>query len=391
MLKIGFALVLAFFAGSPVAEAQAPACAQVFGLELDVQALQKLKVEQTQARVKAAETLHLKLGPGKSLFVQYVKPASKDMPTLLLMPGVNRSLLMHEQGAMMLAHQGFGVASFNFSTQPLSVATLKPGERPDFRMHDPTLEDFARETESVARFLERDAKLGRLVPVSLSYTGMVSPYLKGFDLVIETVPMTSMAATNPKLEKYRQTLKAAEFFNPVFGPGITRASLDVAYRQQWTKQVDAISKQFNLPEDRRFDMIDGYTSMSRASEGADWKTLTSVPEGRRVFFLAGNEAPGLLRHQIETFRGLSGQREDALLFLVLESGHVLPSEQPAAYATSLNLLLSGRITMQSGVVVVEPSTGSYKGLTGKDARDFLDQLLEQLPKDSDASPGLTDL
>jgi pimeloyl-ACP methyl ester carboxylesterase len=287
-----------------------------------------------------------------------------------------------------LAHQGFGGATFNFSTQPFSVSTLNKGESPFFRRKNPKLQDLAAEVEAVANLL-REKGFANIIPVSLSYSGAVSAHLKGFPLVLETVPMTSTAATNPQLEKFRQTLKAGELFNPIFGPGITRSLLDQAYRKQWTQQTEAITKQFNLPADRKEDMIEGYTSMSRAAEGFDWKDVRLDSKTRRVFVLAGNEAPTLLRNQIQTFQRLMSERNDALMFLVLESGHVVPAEQPIAYASLIRLLVTNKIGISSGVVIVKPSTGEIQATTGADATKTLEKILEQLPKDSDQAADLT--
>ena len=69
-------------------------------------------------------------------------------------------------------------------------------------------------------------------------------------------------------------------------------ALDTVYRQKWAEQVDAITKQFStLPQDRKPEMIDGYTSMSRAREGFDWNKVELSTGTRRVFFVAGNESP----------------------------------------------------------------------------------------------------
>ena len=124
-----------------------------------------------------------------------------------------------------LIKRGFGVATFNFSTQPLSVAQLAEKEEPYFKSHDVSLKDLAEETAAIAGALKKQYGIDNVIPVSLSYSGAVSPFIKGYKLMIETVPMTSAAAENPQLEQYRQMLKAGEVWNPVFGPGITRSDM----------------------------------------------------------------------------------------------------------------------------------------------------------------------
>ncbi|MBI3548394.1 MAG: hypothetical protein HY078_04995 [Elusimicrobia bacterium] len=308
-----------------------------------------------------------RIGPGRVLFTQTIRPSHAGKPTFLMLPGVNRSLLAEEPAAKAIAAKGYGVATFNFSVQPLSIAALEEGERPAFRAKDLSLEDLAEEAESFAASLSGT----RLIPVSLSYSGAVSPYLRGFPLIIETAPLTSAAAQNPDLDRYRQTLRAAELWNPVFGPGITRASLDQSYKSVWRGQVDATLRQFDLPASRREDMIEGYTVMSRATEGFAWKGLELPAETRRVFILGGGEARPLRSHQIETFLGLLESRTDALLVLIEGAGHIIPSEQPRAFADVLDLIATNGFEIASGVVVVSPSTGRTRVVPAADAAAFL--------------------
>ncbi|MBX2994572.1 MAG: hypothetical protein KF681_07115 [Bdellovibrionaceae bacterium] len=357
----------------------APKCAQILIQNPAAEALLK-QVAALKSRLDAVKNEVVRLGTGRQLTVQSIKPATASDPVLLLMPGVNRALLASDPTVTMLAAQGYGVMIFNLSPQPLSVATLAKNERPAFRDHKFELQDLANEVQALAERAKKDMGTDNVIPVSLSYTGAVSAHLKGFPLIFETVPMTSSAATNPKLEEYRQLLKSGEFFNPIFGPGITRNMLDTAYRQQWSQQVETMTKQFNLPKERRDDMIEGYTVLSRATEGFAWNLKDLSPGTRRVFLLAGNEAPPLLRHQIDTFEALLKTREDALAFLVLETGHVIPSERPEIYSAALKMVTSGSLPMKSGLVVIQPSTNETKMFPGAQAIEVLNKIREQLGK-----------
>jgi hypothetical protein len=319
-------------------------------------------------------TVTFNLESGRSMFVQIVKPAKAGLPTFLLLPGVNRSLLANEAEAVKLTEKGYGLVTFDFSTQPLSVALLKDGEKPYFRDHELSLADLAGEVKSLVKGLTSQYGLTNLIPVSLSYTGAVSPYLTGFPLVIETVPMTSMAAENPQLEQYRLWLKSGELLNPIFGPGITRASLDAAYRQVWAPQVDSISKQFDLPDSRREDMIEGYTVLSRAVEGFSWEDMKLPRDTRRVFILAGNEAGPLLRDQVDTFLRVSSLRDDTVAVVFEETGHIIPSEQPDLYAQILDQISSDTLGLKAGAVIVTPSTGKIRKLQPAEARKYLKSL-----------------
>lgn len=268
--------------------------------------------------------------PGRVLFTQIIEPASPGNVTFLFMPGVNRSVLVDEESVQDLVRRGFGVVTFNFSTQPLSVALLGENERPYFAENELTLQDFAAETETLAKALAIDYGMKKIIPVSLSYSGAVSVYLKDFPLVIETAPMTSNAAVNPQAESFRQSVIASQFFNPIFGPSIVRATMDNVYRANWTGQVEAISSQFGFSENPF--MVEGYTMMSRAAEDFTWVDSDVAIKGRRLFLVAENEGSSLKQDQIATFNSLKLNGE---LIIIENSGHIIPFDQPEVYADIL--------------------------------------------------------
>jgi len=319
-------------------------------------------------------TVH-KMAAGRQLFVEISLP-QQGKPTFLFLPGVNRALLLQEPAAQELIRGGYGVAAFHFSAQPLSIATLPAGMRPAFYDKDVTLASLAEEAMSVARGLESQYGLKRLIPVTLSYSGAVSLHLRGFPLVIDSVPLSSMAAFSPQLSMYYNWLKAGELMNPIFGPGITRASLDQAYRLQWVPQVEAIAAQFKLPAARKAEMVDGYLRLSRATEGFEWSN--KADRTQRVFLLAAKESPTLLRHQVEVVRERLSQGRAESVFVVQESGHVIPSDQPAAYTQILIAVAEGR--SQPGLTLVTPSSGEWKQLGTKDAVSYLERAVKGLPE-----------
>jgi pimeloyl-ACP methyl ester carboxylesterase len=238
-----------------------------------------------------------------------------------------------------------------------------------------TLQDLAKDVEAVIAQIHAQHGINDFVPVSLSYSGAVSPLLKNFPVIIETVPMTSSDATNPQLGQYRRTLRSAELFNPFFGPTITRNSLDAAYRPNWTAQVDSTIGNFNLPADHKSDMVEGYLSMSRASEGFEWSAADLPKTTRRVFIVAGNEGSALLKNQLETFQRLQMSK---LLVLIEESGHIIPNEHPALYAYVISEILSAQNAEVSGLIVVTPSTGKIQHLTGADAQKAIADRLAKI-------------
>lgn len=331
----GLSLIAALFLFFSTASYANVQCADLFQPEKVNRAGET--IEELTHRFTLTENLVLKVAEDRMLSANYL-PAAKGQPTFLLLPGVNRSFTLDEPAVALLGKLGNGVITFDFSTQPLSVVNLDKNTKPFFEKQKVTLEDLAQETDQlISSFRKRGVE--NIVPVSLSFSGAVTPYLKGFPLIIETVPMTSSAATNPELAGNIQKLRSLEIFNPIFGPAINRNLLDFGYRQQWSKQVDRIVDLYKLPEDKKRSMIEGYLSMSKAAEGFDWKNLEVPKETRRAFLVAENESPELLRNQLETFLRLSKSNKNVFLFMVKKSGHILPSDQPLAYAILLGNIL----------------------------------------------------
>lgn len=292
----------------------------------------------------SAEVLRLKSG---SVLAYEFSPPQPGQPTFLLMPGVNRGMRLGDEAAALLAKSGAGVVTFNFSVQPLSIAELPAGEKPDLK--DVTLNSLAEETRTLARWISREIKapLSDLIPVSLSYSGAVSPFLNEFKLAIEVVPLTSFSAFNPQFAAYYSSLKAAEFFNPIFGPGITRASLDSAYRSQWHPQVAALARQFDLPASRHEEMVEGYMTLSRAVEEFSWLERPPAKDVKRVFVLAENEARSLKADQMTTIHELKSLGLPIEMIMISKSGHIIPAEQPQAYVETLLSIARSRVDVSN--------------------------------------------
>jgi hypothetical protein len=290
------------------------------------------------------------ISEGRVLSTQIVPPKNGDMPTFLFMPGVIRSSFVNEPALVDLISKGFGVVTFNFSTQPLSLAHLPEGEKPHFEDKNLTLKDFAFETENLAKILRAQHGISNIVPVSLSYSGAVSVYLKGFPLIIETAPMTSTAATNEQLESFRKSVIASQVFNPFFGKSIIRTTLDNAYRSTWSPQVESMSKAYGFKQTTA--MIDGYMTMSRAAEGFSWVDAGQEIEGKRIFLVGENETRALKNDQIDTFNKLKINGE---LIIVESSGHIISTDQPKVFASLLE-----KIAVENSLLIITEDKGAKR-------------------------------
>lgn len=324
------------------------------------------------------ENFNLKMAPGRLVSFQIVRAKKATLPTFLFLPGVNRSLLADDAALETLANKGFGVVTMNFSTQPFSVSELDKKIKPSFRETTYKLEDFNTEVTALSDELKKNFGVKSIIPVSISFSSAVSSSLQNFPFIIDAVPMTSSAAVNPDLEAYRAYLKGAEIFNPIFGPSITRSLLDQTYYKQWRDQVESIVDQFNLNKDRKDDMVEGYTVFSRAAEGFVWDLKKTQKSTRRVFLLARDDSPLLLKDQLTLFLKALETTPDALAFIVNDSGHVLPTEQPEAYANILTYLASSDIKNVSGIFEIQPGVSKPKVFSGVDAKKYVKDLINSL-------------
>lgn len=190
------------------------------------------KLISAKLRLANATSGPIEISAGRNVFIRVVAPETPETPFYLFLPGPNRSLFVSEAQTQNLVLTGAGVGAMNFSTQPHSISSLGKGVRPAFYSHEMKLADFAQEVEVTIANLK---KLGykNVIPVSLSYSGVLSPMLAVHDLIIETSPITSMAAARPDLQKALELQRMTNFWNPFFAPSINRALLDKAYRDNW--------------------------------------------------------------------------------------------------------------------------------------------------------------
>lgn len=323
------------------------------------------------------ENFNLKMATGRHISFEIVR-AKKALPTFLFLPGVNRGLLADDVALQILAKQGFGIVTMNFSTQPFSVNLLEQNEKAAFINNSFSLENLSTEITALSDELKKNFSVKTVIPVSISFSSAVSSTVQNFPFIIDAVPMTSSAAVNPDLEAYRAYLKGGEIFNPIFGPAITRSLLDQAYFKKWGEQVDSIVEQFDLTKDRRSDMIEGYTVFSRASEGFVWDLKKTPKETRRVFLFARDDSETLLKDQLTLFLKSMDTTPNALAFIVNDSGHVLPVDQPQAYANILTYLVTTDIKNVSGIFEIQPNVTKPKFYQGEEAKKYIKELINTL-------------
>jgi hypothetical protein len=127
------------------------------------------------------------------------------------------------------------------------------------------------------------------------------------------------------------------------------------------------------------DFIEGYTALSRASEGASWDGIALPNQTKRVFILAGLEEPGLFKNEVQTFKNLYEKRKDLQMIVVLNAGHIIGHSQPKAFTSLLGAITQANSPFTGGVAIVEPTTGQLRYAVGDDAFRVLDTLITSGP------------
>lgn len=330
----------------------------------------------TFTHIKAqAQSISLELSADRLVHLNLSSPSNDKKPTLLLLPGVNRSVLLSDPSVQELKKLGFGLAIMNFSTQPFSVSLYDESKTPFFKKTTPKLADFVFEVEQVILFLKEQKKIQRVVPVSLSFSAAVSPFIQSVDLIIEVAPLTSSQAANPVLEQTIRNFKNAELFNPFFGPAITRSSLDSIYRKEWKPRVDAQISQFNLNPNYKDKMVDGYISMSRVVEQFVWQNIKVNSKVKRAFLIADSESKGLLQNQARTILYLLKNSASASMYFIRGAGHVIPADQPLAFAEAIQHAIETGLP-SGGVADVTASTADINVFKATASTDFIKKLAQ---------------
>lgn len=310
--------------------------------------------------------------PGRKLFLQWQKPSVAGKPTFLLLPGINRSIFMLEEYVQNILKKGYGVVTFNFSAHPLSSSLLDKEQKPYFVDHDYKLSDLAYEVEFLAEYL-RGEGVTDIIPVTLSFTGALSPYLTSFPLIIDMSPMTSMAAHNPTADMYRKSLD----WNFFLSKETKRKMIDDSYRSFWRPLAKSYITDYKLPKERESNMIEGLVEMSRAGEDSDWFKTLPKPSGRHVFIIAGKESSSLLRHQLQTTEAYT-KEIDTQVYIMEGAGHLIWDTQASALADVLDRIAANADA--PGTLVVKTAKDGSHALTRMDDARECERYLRSLPK-----------
>lgn len=289
-----------------------------------------------------AKVQYLKLGPGKVMAFEHVIK-SADAPTLILLPGVNRSLALGDRSVQLMAAQGWNLLMPSLSAHPLSLRGLGKYEIPHFVTDTRARsKEFAADINALATAL----KIEKAIPVTLSYSSSIGAYLdpKKFPHVIETVPLGTAMEANPEAAKTAEQWESWLRMNPFMASIWIRQSRDAAYAAHWGKVVEEnlqANADFYGPNPRVSDIKSGYVAIARAVEDFNFPQWNFNEDSRtRDFVFAEKEDSERLKNQLAVLKNYIASGKPVRVIVVASAGHVLPSDRPAIYAGAIGLLAS---------------------------------------------------
>jgi pimeloyl-ACP methyl ester carboxylesterase len=262
-------------------------------------------------------------------------------PHFVLLPGIYRGLRSEDAFVQALVAAKVSFVTFHFAEQPDSVAKTSATKEPDFSKI--TTADLAAEVDALVDHLKIK---GTVIPVTLSYSGTVTPYLnpERYPVVIEASPLGTDTDTLP--QGWVQMMKAWEAWmkwNPLGAIWVANAKA-AQLRQHWTPWVNSNAER--TPELKnptyRERAFQGYQSLSLAAEGFDLRNEDFAAGPQRYFILGANEEAqrsAIQQEAIEMYQKQTGHKNNVIV--IKEAGHIVMSDQPEAFIKALKKI--GRI------------------------------------------------
>jgi hypothetical protein len=289
------------------------------GIFLKSQGLLKLKTE------------YATLAKGRTVAFQRIN-AKPGMPTLVLLPGVNRSLPSDYPALKLLADEGYGLLSLATSSHWESLRHLKDRETPFYEQKtDLSSVDFKNEVEALIQKLQ----ISDTVLVSLSYSSSIAAQSEISGIYV--APMVKASDSDPQAAKMAAAWEAGLAMNPFFGKIWIRQFRDTNYKNFWSKQVfeNGGSKAYDNVD--ATTVIDGYVSISRAAENFNLENAKFSNEGSN-FLLGERESEVRLKGQFAAVKKAAAAGPTRMI-LVVGAEHNVPDTAPVAYSLGLSQLL----------------------------------------------------
>jgi len=255
-----------------------------------------------------------------------------EKPTLILLPGINRGYLPHDEILNALTQKRLNWVSLHFSRHPESVIAGS-----QFFTGMVTAQELVSEVVQLKKAL----RIKKPVLVSLSFSSSLSPdwNKEKFPILIETAPMGRHDENNPPNANYQVWQQWMQYF-PVWGPWLVQSSEYWTYRAFWLQKVDELSKTHERYSAKRIQIAEGLSQLAWSAKGFDIRNQDFKNGPERFWILGQNEDRQRLQLQLEAIQlhketGLRGSR----VYVIPNAGHIVPLDQPEAYAETLKKIL----------------------------------------------------
>lgn len=253
-------------------------------------------------------------------------------PTFVLLPGVYRALNFQDEVLKMAKKQKLNFISIHTSLHPESLNEIPDSEVPYFQFKKISLVDLAQEIVSVIEYY----KLQRPIPVGLSYSSAISSELAKmniFELVVETAPMIRFDESDPSGSATSDFWKNYFDMFPGFGSIFKDQFLAQIYTAHWNKELPNLIQRYpdyDTPKMKSL-MVKGYTALSMAVDGFDYREQDFKNSSKRAFLLGQDEMEHRFELQKEAIAKYESETGHKKSTKIIDAGHVIPNENPTEY------------------------------------------------------------
>ena len=284
----------------------------------------------------------LKINDGQYVTYDASFLAGSSASTLIFLPGINRALDNRDAFIQQLKHQKkFNFVSYHTSLHPESLALIPTTQTAYFKLKDVTAQDLADEATTLVEKL----KIKNPIFISLSYSSVIANKLAQMNtesIIIEVAPMIRFDEADPEGSQTLSFWK--NWFNlfPGVGSIWTKSLLHQAYSHYWSQRVEELAQEDEKYQDPAYKalVVQGYTQLSIAADGFDYRQQELANSAKRYFILADNEEENRAKLQYELIEKYnSATEQETSPYIIKDSGHIIPSEQPKQYLSILRQIL----------------------------------------------------
>lgn len=333
-----------------------------------------------------AQASFLKISDGRLIDYNY-EEVSDSAPTLVFLPGVNRSVPADYEALQALKKLKFNILTVATSSHWESLRHLKVNEIPFYvQKSDLNSADFMQEVDLLINKL----KIQNPVLIGLSYSSSMQVYSKNTQIFV--APLVRSADSNPAGAQQAKNWEATLALNPIFGALWIRQFRDGNYRQYWSQKVaQELSRDVNFYEGIKQDqVINGYVSISRAAEDFE---LTQVDLGKsslqqpHVFILGEHEQQNRIKGQVQTILQATKKKQPVQVIIVKNAEHNVPLSEPIGFAAALVTSLK---TSNNDLLTVGVASRNNKKIDWLNATD-IKKIFTKILNFSESSTELADL